>query len=624
MKKVMVILLILAVSASLFAAGGQQTQTAPAGATQIDFGSTTQMVNWFDNDWPAGNNAVNMDVMRLTRNHMSPIIFTRNEEWIINPQVVRNNSSTDNADGSKTYRIELQRDLVFSDGRPINASSFVGQLLMRNSPEWREIGASVVSGNRILGHAAYSAAREAGDTAPRHFQGLRLIDEFTFSMTIAARDAQGNPNFPYYFELLYLDINPYPIHVWMPGVTVIDTPQGARLSDAFTLDLIRRSVDDPQNGQRFRPTVFAGPYVLVNYDAVGNTAVLELNPRFKGLYDGSKPTIPRITLRYTPQPVQVDMFLSGEVNLLGGIGGQNVDPILDVVEIPNSGYAYTTYPRAGFGFISFRHDHGPTARQAVRQAIGFVADREEFARQFTFGYGVVGHGWYGLAMREYQQNRNALHSRITQYHYNLERATQLLVDDGWTFNANGGAYVAGSGQPRYRRNAQGALEPLIINWFATVDNRVADLIAAMIVPEAARVGIIINQTSGDFPTLQRERAARVTDFHMFNLATSWVSPAVAPWDSFNPDEAFWGTFNANYIVDPELHGIAVAMRATRPGDTATWDRLWLDFQVHWNRVLVDLPLYSDEYFDFIPANLENYVVTPFRTWSQSILWARLR
>ncbi|MCL2093157.1 MAG: ABC transporter substrate-binding protein [Treponema sp.] len=606
--------------------GCQRTtqEAGPQGPQQIDFGSTTQMVNWFHADWPAGNNAVNMDIMRLTRDHAGPVVFTRNEEWIINPQVVANHSSTNNSDGSRTYRIELHRDLVFSDGQPINASSFIGQILMRNSHEWREIGASVVSGNRILGHAAYSATREAGDTAPRHFEGLRLIDEFTFSITIAATDAQGNPNFPYYFELLYLDMRPYPIHVWMPGVTVIDSPQGARLSDAFTLDLIRRSVDDPQTGQRFNPTVFPGPYMLVNYDSVGNTAVLELNPRFKGLYDGHKPQIERITLRHTAQPVQVDMFATGEVNLLGGIGGQNVDPILDIIEQPNSGRSYATYPRAGYGFIRFRHDHGPTASEAVRQAVAFAADREEFARQFTFGYGVVGHGWYGMAMREYQQNRTALHNRIIQYHYNLARATELLVGDGWTLNAQGGAYVEGSGLPRHRRNAQGALEPLIIEWFSTTDNRVSDLISAMIVPEAARVGIIINQTSGDFPTLQREMSARVTDFHMFNLATTWSTPAVAPWDTFNPDDAYLGTFNANFIRDPVLHGIGVSMRSVEPGDTASWDRLWLDLQVHYNRVLPDLPLYSDEFFDFHPDNLMNYSPTPFRTWSHSILWANLR
>ena len=616
MKKLLVVFLIISVFTSLFA--DEDISFRQAAATQIDFGSTTRMVNWFHQDWPTGNNTVNMDIMRLTRDHMGPVVFTKDETWIINPQVVRNHSIIENSDGSKTYIIELHRDLFFSDGTQINAASYIGAILMRNSPEWRQLGASNSSSGRIIGHSAYSNARD------RHFQGLRMPDEFTFSITISATDDYGNQNFPYFFEMLYLDMRPYPIHVWIPGVTVIDTPQGARLSNSFNINLLRRNVDDPQTGQRFRPTVFPGPYILVNYDALTNTAVLELNPHFKALYDGTKPTIQKITLRETPQREQVDMYLSGEVNFLVGIGGQNLDPILNVVEIPNSGMSYANYPRAGFGFISFRHDHGPTARLAVRQAIAYVTDREKFAHQFTYGYGIVGHGWYGMAMREYQQNRIELYSRIIQYNYNLERATQLLIDDGWTLNAQGGAYIVGSGLPRYRRTVSGTYEPLIIHWLSTFDNRVSDLIVDLIVPEAANIGMMIYRTQVDFPTLQRERAARVTDFHMFNLATSWPSPSIAPWDTYSPNESYWGNSNTNFMVDQELYRLAIAMRAVEPGNIAEWDRRWLDFQVRWNRVLPDLPLYSDLYFDFYPDNLENYNPTPFRTWSQSILWARLR
>ena len=574
--------------------GDSGTQQTVQGATQVDFGSTTQMVNWLHTGWPAGNNAVNNDIINLVRGQMSPIAYTRDEQFIINPQVVSNHSITNNADGSRTYRIDLHRDLRWSDGRPITAADYIGSTLMHNSPEWRELGASVTGGNRILGHPAFSAVRAEGDTAPRHFQGLRMHDEYSFSITIAATDVTGAPNFPYFFEMTYIDIWPYPIHVWMPGVTVIDTPQGARLSDNYSIDLIRVSVDDPQTGERWQPTVFSGPYVVANFDTISSSAVLELNPHFKALYDGRKPTIQRITVQHTPQPVQVDMFAAGQVNFLAGIGGQNVDPLLDIAEVAGSGIDYSTYLRAGYGHIHFRHDFSPTASQNVRQAIAFIADREEFARQFTFGYGAVGHGMYGLAFQEYQRNRTTLHNRIIQYHFNPARSTELLVADGWTLNEQGGAYVAGSGQPRYRRNAQGALEPLIINWFATVDNRVADLIAALIVPEAARVGIIINPTFGDFPTLQREMAARVTEYSMFNLATSWATPVFAPWDTFNPDDAFLGTSNTTYMNDPVLHGLAVALRSVPPGDTQEWDRRWLEFQVRWNEVLPQLPIYSDE------------------------------
>ena len=617
MKKTLLLILLASILVAGLSAGGRQTTTARPGGEIIQ-GSTTRMGNFFDITFPGGTNAANSDVIRLTQEGHATVVFTKEEQWIIDPSVVRSHTITTNADGSRTYSFTLHQDLYWSDGRRITASDYVGFILVKNSPEWRELGAHVSSHPNLLGHGAYSAPRAAGDTAPRRFQGVRLLGEFAFSVTIAA------DQLPHFFEIFQAQIIPYPMHVVAPGIRVEDSPQGAFLSGPYNTALLQRTVNDPSTGYRFRPTVFNGPYTLVNYDPVTHMAVLELNPHFKGLYDGHKPQIARIIMRETPQAVQVDMFATGEVTFLNGIGGQNVDPILDIVERPGSGRAAHQYPRAGFGMIMFRCDHGPTSRVAVRQAMAWISDREEFARQFTFGYGVVGHGWYGQAMREYQVNRAAFHRRMTEYQFNPARATQILVQDGWTLNAQGGPYVVGSGEPRHRRNERGVLEPLIIEWFSTEGNRVSDLIAAIIVPEAARVGIRINQTIGDFPTLLDQRAAEVTRFHMFNLATSWVSPLVQPWLTFSTDPSLFGTWNPTRIVDQELENLALAMRRTNPGDFATWDRNWLEFQLRFNHLLPELPLYSDLFFDFYPANLQNYNSTPFFPWSRAILWANMR
>jgi peptide/nickel transport system substrate-binding protein len=144
------------------------------------------------------------------------------------------------------------------------------------------------------------------------------------------------------------------------------------------------------------------------------------------------------------------------------------------------------------------------------------------------------------------------------------------------------------------------------------------------VPEAGRIGMRINQNIGDFPTLQREMTAEITQFHMFNLATTWSSPAVSPWFAFSPDPDLQGTWNTNRINDPELYRLARAMKETEPGDTVYWDRRWLEFQLRFNYILPELPLYSDLYYDFYPTNLENFNTTPFNQWPSAIQWARLR
>ena len=610
MRKKLTLVLVAAIVAVTFM-GCREEQDA------LIFGSTTRMVNWFDSAWPGGNNASNMDVLRLVSD-LGTVAFTREETWIINPTVVRYYTIITNPDGSRTYTYHIHEDLFFSDGRRITAADYVGGILLRNSPEWRELGAHVIADPLLVGHAAYSAVREPGDTAPRHFQGVRLYDEFSFSVTIAAE------NLPNFFEINSASVGPKPMHVWAPGVTVIDSPMGARLCDNLSVELLQRYVNDEATGQRFRPTVFSGAYVLADFNPRTHTAVLELNPYFKGLYDGHRPEIPRIIVMEVSQAALVDSFATGRVHVLAGIGGQNIDPLLDIVERPGSNKSSHYYPRAGFGKILFRCDHGPTASHAVRQAMAWISDRDEFARQFTFGYGVIGHGWYGQAMREYQVNREEFHRRMTAYHFNPARATELLVNDGWVFNAQGGPYAEGSGEPRFRRNADGQLESLTIEWFSTDDNRVSDLIAALIVPEAARVGIRINRHIGDFPTLQREMNNEITQFHMFNLAVSWASPAVFPWYAFSTNPEFHGTFNTSRITDQELYQLAVAMKETEPGDFENWDRRWLEFQLRFNYMLPMLPLYSDLFFDFYPANLENFYTSPFQQWPFAIQWARLR
>ena len=55
---------------------------------------------------------------------------------------------------------------------------------------------------------------------------------------------------------------------------------------------------------------------------------------------------------------------------------------------------YVHYSRAGYGKLGFRADFGPVQFPAVRQAIALCMDREDFAKQFTGGYGGVVDGPY--------------------------------------------------------------------------------------------------------------------------------------------------------------------------------------------------------------------------------------
>ena len=57
------------------------------------------------------------------------------------------------------------------------------------------------------------------------FSGVRLIDERTFSVTVKAQYE------PYFYELSYLSVYPYPIGVIAPGCEVRDDGEGAYIAN---------------------------------------------------------------------------------------------------------------------------------------------------------------------------------------------------------------------------------------------------------------------------------------------------------------------------------------------------------------------------------------------------------
>ena len=585
---------------------GPQRPTEPKG--QIVYGSTTEMNNIFNTSWPRGTIAVNMDIARLTQEGMATHAWTINDAYELNDVIVAKETAVVNGDGSKTYTFEIKQGLVFSDGTAITAANYVFSGLFYNSPEYGAIGGTTGAGMDLLGWSDYFT----GET--EYFAAYRLLGEYEFSVTI---DGEA---LPFFFEESLVSTGPTAMHVYAPGVTVIDTPNGAKLSDEFTEDLIREHFSDEDKGQLFWPTVFSGAYVLTQYDPADSSAILDLNPNFPGNYDGTMPLISRIIIRHTPQATMMDMLETGEITLLPGIGGSWANIGLELVD-EDIGIKATSWPRNGYGMIRFRNDFGPTSYPSVRRAIAYCLDSDEFARQFTHGHGIVVYGYYAAAMREYRENRDILDDVLNRYDFNVQNAIDELVADGWIYDADGGAFDQSSGQPRHKQEGDDYI-PLIVKWFSTEGNAVSDLIAAMLVGEAAKAGIIIDQTIGDFPTLiDNLYEGDNPEFGMFNMALGFANVPYMHY-YFSTDFDMWDSgWNADRTTDLELERISAAMMRTEPGDIATWDKYWVEFQIRFNEIMVGVPLYSDIYYDFQPEDLMEYNMTPKWQWAYAIRWA---
>lgn len=608
-KKLFILVLAAIFSASLFAMAAGETVVAPKVETQVILGSSTQVNADFFSGWT--NSATNAYLKTLMGGYET-VSWTKEGRYAINPTAVKSWKATDNADGSKTYVFNIADNLVYNDGTKITAADYVFNILYAASPQATEIGAQYGVGPEYVGYAAYH------DGSAKEFKGIRLLGDYSFSIQIAAEEL------PYYYDLSLVSAGPLPMHVIAPGVTVIDTPNGAKLSDNFTADLLRETILTPNTGYRYRPLVTSGPYQFESYDPADSTASVILNPKFLGAYDGAKGNIYRIIIKLTNTATQMDELKTGAIDMLQGIsGGAQITRGLDLHDQGIVNFA--SYPRYGYGKIAFACDFGPTQFPAVRRAIAYSLDRNEFARQYTGGYGIIVNGYYGASMWEYQQNKDRLDKELNSYAYNLQKAEDELVKDGWTLNKDGKPYVKGVDEIRYKK-VDGELMPLSIEWANTANNPVSDLIAAMLVPEVKKIGMQINGTTVDFAVLLDHLYKDGIDepvYGMFNLGTGFATTQ-AYWYYYSTDPEYFGTYNTNFIADKELESIALDMKKTDPQDQKGWAEKWVRFQKRWNTLMPDIPLYSDIYHDFFNPKIVGYDSSPTWQFQYAILRADVK
>ena len=617
MKKLLLLVLAFAlITGGLFAGGGQQASPAPAqtGRPSSPQGRLVVGVNAMNGNMFTGwdNLVANANTKDLI-NGYSTIMYTDDDRFIEDPVVVRSPiRTTNNADGGKTYTIEINNNLLWNDGRRITAKDYVFAMLFDNSPQMRELGAT-----RWVGNDVYQGFDDYTNGMSNVFTGVRLLGEFSFSVTVAPVDSYGDPTFPFWFEITYANVAPLPMHVLAPGCDVVDTGRGTQITGPFTTQLLRQTVDNGSTGYRYTPYVTAGPYKFVSYDASAFQIVLEVNDRFLGIgSDRVKPLIRTLVFAQVPQATAIDALRSGQVDLLIQMSGESqINPGLDLVD---DGIAsYISYARNGYGRITFHCDWGPTQFEEVRRALAYCLDREEFVRQYTGGYGVIVHSRIGSAQWMLQDNRAALDRGLTVYNVNLQRAREELIAGGWTLNAQGGAYTSGT---RHKRMPDGSLMPLVIEWFSPDSNVIGEMLGTHLYDNARSVGFEIRHDWGDSVAFGNALYGEGKRYNMINGGVGF-NVQDSPWYYYVPDPDMFGSWNVNFIADEELNRYTQEMRNTTPGDNASFSRSWLNFALRFNRLLPDLPLYSDEYFDFFTPRLRDFNHSALYPWTSAILRA---
>ena len=322
MKK-LILALCLLLMVSVGAAGEEmQTETAPTVAeialtmrpeseepTHLTVGNSTKVSGSFFTT-QFGNNTSDIDVRYMLHGY-NPIVWMNQLEFTTDPMVVDSLESADTKAG-RTYTIRIVDGLTYNDGvTPVTAEDYVFSYLLLTSPQFAALGANTGAYAHVVGYEAFSA----GETDV--FSGVRLIDERTFSVTVKAQYE------PYFYELSYLSVYPYPIGVIAPGCEVRDDGEGAYIANidetavepVFTAELLQSTVLDTENGYLSHPYLTCGPYKLVSYDRESGTVEFAINEFYVGNYEGVRPVIDTVTLvPVLPQDMK-EKLESGEITL---------------------------------------------------------------------------------------------------------------------------------------------------------------------------------------------------------------------------------------------------------------------------------------------------------------------
>lgn len=546
----------------------------------IIMGNTTDLSGKFRYAAFGGTNpgAADLDVQKLSTG-LETVATTKEGGYEWNPTVVKSHEETMNEDGTRTYTVTIYDDLKLSDGTPVTVKNYVVFPMVFSSPVGvAAAGKDHQAGMTLEGFKTFNTYDGTEGSGTKELAGLRMIDDYTYSITVAADYAN------YFYAISYAGLSAYDVSLWIGDADVKDDGNGVYFTDDFYAKegdkyvMADHIVTASQNTDTTYP--YSGPYVVKSYDSADKSAVLELNPNFKGNYEGVKPTIAKVVYKKIVSSTQLEDLKAGTLDVIAGItGGDETNEALALADGSEGKYVYTHYSRAGYGKLGFRADYGPAQFTEVRQAVAYCMDRAKFAKDFTGGYGGVVDGPYysGSWMYKAAVDQGMI---LNAYATSVDSAIEVLTEGGWVYDAEGNDYVEGV---RYKKipgdiatendinykSKDGAYVttkvgddyymPLVLNWYGTSDNPFTDQLMTGFASNDNMIaaGFNVQYTIGDFaPMLDELYQAAVYGYYsgspmysVFNFATGFTSAVYDYSYQMTIDPAMYDDYSAYYIKD---------------------------------------------------------------------------
>ena len=591
--------------------------------------------HFFTSMWGASTS--DLDVQELL--HRYKIVVYDNElgRYRMNPLVVNGSVIRDDEQGNRTYYISLYSDLEYSDGTPITARDYAFTFLLMVDPAVRDAGGIPTDESWILGIDEYLSGES------RTLKGIRVLKDNLLSITVKAE------SLPYFYELSRLRISPYPISVIAPDSRLLDDGDGVRLAPGLTGATLRRTILDSYQGYMTRPSKVSGPYMIDDYR--DGKAHFVLNSRYKGNQKGETPAIPELTYSSAERQEAIDGLRTGEIGLLNKITkAGTIQGIFQLMAEYPERYRMTSYPRMGLTVLRFMPRSPRVQEKEVRQAVFCTMDRESIVRDYTSGFGLPVKGMYGVGqwmvqlldgpanypilineetatpeeVQEYERQLEAWQSMnmsaIPDYTLDPEKAAALLDGNGWNLDRYGDPYTSGV---RYKRMEDGTLTGLEMT--ALIPANLREMLEKHWKPYMERAGF----------------GLELIDREIWDLAEAYRRDSITDCDMVIVGEDFTDKFrlnggyrefeeNQNPAEDTPLEALdnlfdemSIEVYHTEKTDLENFMRKWLDLQVKMAEDVPVIPMYSNVYFDFYIAELQDYRVENYLGWGNAIVAAWL-
>lgn len=594
--------------------------------SHVTVGTLSKVTGSFSTDL-FSNNTSDIDVRAMLHGY-STVGFTGESTYEVDDSVVTLRSASSDDLDNKLFIFDVAEGLCYNDGTPITARDYVFSILMQASAAMKELGAQTTGYWQVLGFDEYNA----GDR--NYISGLRLLDDRSFSINIRT-DA-----LPYYYEMMLVNVTPYPISVIAPGCDVADDGRGAYITGEFTAEVLRKTMLDPETGYVSHPKVTSGPYQLESYDAAAGTVVMKANPNYRGNVDGQRPLIETVTLVETTVSDALAQLQDGTLDIVNKMtDSQVVEAGLALV---HGGTLQTAnYLRSGLGFLSFACEQGPTMVNNVRKAISYCLDQDALVTAYTGVYGRAVYSWYGLGQWMVTNYVNDMDQYTTTYPIDLKAAEALLQRSGFIYNEKGEAYNPETDTVRYRLLQGNTLNnynetkdpvvkavkvgnknllPLQLRFAKVENNRMCEVLEELLFPNLREVGfdVAVEEMSYEEMLAQYYRDTTRT-CNAFALATNF-NFVFDPVNTWRNEPAYQGHVNTTGLDDNELYVVARTLRNTQPGDTETYTKRWLNLMRLYSEKLPAIPLYSNMYFDFFGNKVQGYQPNGNWSWSAAVLY----